>query len=663
MEIKIVKPKIWNFEIIKGKNAWKEVVYGARLSGVPSEIEGKKVFKMIVENDYTSAIEHVIIKFDLKMTKGNACLTGDIIVFGENKPIKEIYPNELVIGKEGQEQKVLATFKRIYEGDLVKVKVMGLPFITLTPEHPVFITHFRRVHRKNKKSSGKNIYEWVDSEFEIKEAKDLKKGDYLIVPRPKTNINFFIKYRKGRGRMPQGRDERKFINKKINKKIAELFGLWVAEGSVGGNKIIFSLGIHEKRLAQYILKIAEEELDIRGNIFEKKEINSLRVALYNKDLAKFLVKNFNKGALNKRVPVFIKNLPVEILRGFVDGLIKGDGNINKNKIGSSQIRISTSSKQLAYDLLEILYKIGIAPSLYQEKPGIAKFRGKKYLSHTNYTIRFSQRIWDNKLCKNNKRSYSQAKISDNYIFLPLQKVETFKRKIEVYNLKTIDSTFCIPFLVHNCEFLEHRIISHTGYSTRYIKVSEGIDKKVSAFEIIMPWHLLKIPNSKFQILNGKLKSQKLIFLENVKRNLENYEKFLNEGLPRESARYILPFCQAVGIYHVTMNLRSLLNLLGLRLCVRASPEFRCLASQIYFNLIKKLPIMRGLVGCRGFMRGACPENEVREKTNCPFKNRNSKIFIPTIKEIKKGVKLEKFDQEKVLEVQEKIFKVWANWEG
>jgi flavin-dependent thymidylate synthase len=206
------------------------------------------------------------------------------------------------------------------------------------------------------------------------------------------------------------------------------------------------------------------------------------------------------------------------------------------------------------------------------------------------------------------------------------------------------------------EFLEHRIVSHTGYSTRYIKVSEGIDKKAPAFEIIMPWHLLKPKDQ-------KIKQQKEFFLENVKRNLENYEKFLNEGLPRESARYILPFCQAVGIYHVTINLRSLLNLLGLRLCVRASPEFRCIASQIYFSLIKKLPIMRGLIGCRGFMRGACPENEVREKTKCPFKNQNSKIFIPTLKEVREGIKISKINQEELLKAQEKIFKIWANWEG
>jgi hypothetical protein len=63
------------------------------------------------------------------------------------------------------------------------------------------------------------------------------------------------------------------------------------------------------------------------------------------------------------------------------------------------------------------------------------------------------------------------------------------------------------------------------------------------------------------------------------------------------------------------------------------------------------------------MRGACPENEVREKTNCPFKNQNSKIYIPTIKEIEKGVELKKFDKDKFLKAQEKIFKIWADWEG
>ena len=67
MEIKIVKPKIWNFEIVNGEKAWEEVVYSARMSGVPPSVKGKDIFKMIVRNDYGSALEHIIIKFDLKL--------------------------------------------------------------------------------------------------------------------------------------------------------------------------------------------------------------------------------------------------------------------------------------------------------------------------------------------------------------------------------------------------------------------------------------------------------------------------------------------------------------------------------------------------------------------------------------------------------------------
>lgn len=221
-------------------------------------------------------------------------------------------------------------------------------------------------------------------------------------------------------------------------------------------------------------------------------------------------------------------------------------------------------------------------------------------------------------------------------------------------IEHIISKFDIKMTKGNApELLEHRIMSHTGYSTRYIKVSEGINKKSSFFEIILPWHLL----------SSKQKNKRKIFLQSIKNNLENYEKFLNEKLPRESARYILPFCQAVGIYHITINLRSLLNLLSLRLCVRAAPEFRCLASQIYFQLIKKLPIMEGLIGCRGLMRGLCPENEVRKNTDCPFKNKVSEIFIPTIKEFKSGIYPRKQNFKKIILVQEKVFEKFAKWQG
>ncbi len=215
------------------------------------------------------------------------------------------------------------------------------------------------------------------------------------------------------------------------------------------------------------------------------------------------------------------------------------------------------------------------------------------------------------------------------------------------------------------ELLEHRMASHSGYSTRYIKADEGAGKKEPIYEIVMPLHLLKEdPDSK--------NSNKVIFLEKIKQSIETYEKFINDGVPRESARYMLPFCQAVGIYHFTMNLRSLLNFLSLRLCVRTSPEMRCLAAQMYFDLIKKLPMIRGMVGCRGFIKGTCPEANVTGVRKgeshpfypvCLFKNPNFDIFIPTTKELRKGISVGKFNKEKALEAQERVFAKWAKWEG
>ena len=119
-----------------------------------------------------------------------------------------------------------------------------------------------------------------------------------------------------------------------------------------------------------------------------------------------------------------------------------------------------------------------------------------------------------------------------------------------------------------------------------------------------------------------------------------------------------------------MNLRLLLNLLSLRLCVRASPEFRCIASQLYFELISRMPLMRGMVGCRGFMKGVCPESGVigvrvgRQHPTyppCPFKNPKSEIYIPTKEELRKEVDVPFFDLQKAVDIQESFFNRWSEW--
>ncbi|MFH1657539.1 MAG: FAD-dependent thymidylate synthase [bacterium] len=282
------------------------------------------------------------------------------------------------------------------------------------------------------------------------------------------------------------------------------------------------------------------------------------------------------------------------------------------------------------------------------------------------TVIVKPKIWNFEM---DKEAWKEVVYSGRVSGIPSQVADDFIFKMIVNNdygstLEHIIIKFDLKMSKGNApELLEHRMMSHTGYSTRYIKASEGIDKRESSYEIILPWHLLKL---------DKEHPARQEFKKAVQQGIESYEKLLEIKIPRESARYTLPFCQAVGIYHITINLRSLLNLLSLRLCVRTSPEFRCLAAQLYFSLLKSFPAIDGYLGCRGMTKGLCPENGVtgvrtgeqsRIYPPCLFKNKQSDVYIPTAEELRQGINYSKISKEKIIKAQEAYFSQWAKWEG
>ncbi|MEE9474808.1 MAG: FAD-dependent thymidylate synthase, partial [Candidatus Hydrothermarchaeaceae archaeon] len=108
------------------------------------------------------------------------------------------------------------------------------------------------------------------------------------------------------------------------------------------------------------------------------------------------------------------------------------------------------------------------------------------------------------------------------------------------------------------------------------------------------------------------------------------------GISRESRRYVLPIAAHTN-YVWTVNARSLLNFLGLRLCVRASPEIRDLARKLHDIVVGIYPEIFKDMGCRGQTLAVCPENEVRDSPQgkgCPHKVKGSKTYIPTKKEVR-----------------------------
>ena len=91
----------------------------------------------------------------------------------------------------------------------------------------------------------------------------------------------------------------------------------------------------------------------------------------------------------------------------------------------------------------------------------------------------------------------------------------------------------------------------------------------------------------------------------IKKSLAMYQTMVDDGIPKEDARYILPQSMTTKII-VTMNARELRHFLKLRCCNRAQKEIRDVADQMYRLAYPKAPIILRNAG-PGCIRGKCQE--------------------------------------------------------
>ena len=169
------------------------------------------------------------------------------------------------------------------------------------------------------------------------------------------------------------------------------------------------------------------------------------------------------------------------------------------------------------------------------------------------------------------------------------------------------------------ELLEHRIASHTARSTRY-NVEKG-------FDFVNPLDFFPELDEN---VRESVQKEFLKAMEDARKHYARIYEMLGDrpAVAKEVARYVLPMATHTH-YIWSINARSLINFLMLRLCVRAAPEMRELAKKVRSIVVEVYPEIFSNVKCRGFTFGICPENEARPK-NCPYRN-----VIKTKKEVKR----------------------------
>lgn len=426
--------------------------------------------------------------FDL-LTYSFPCFVADTLVLTSRGyiPIQEVREEDVVITHLNRRKKVLCTMDKDFKGDLYHVKALGVHDITCTPEHPFYIRQMKR--RKGKREFSEPIWS---------SAKNLKKGDFVGIP-----INNESAMPKWDGTI----DNRWGHHKKVNR-LKDLFALpnfWYLMGRYIGDgwRISSKRGKGNKVYIACSDRNRDSLLDAIKSIGFNYSIDKTRtcdkVIICSNELHLF-VERYGHGAKNKQIDGETLDLPKDLLKHFLNGVIDSDGCKIKDFY-----KISTISKRLAYGLSLCVHKVyNIACSVhFTKRPDTYVIEDRICHQNDTYDVCF----------KTHRAKQDKSYYSDGYIWLPIQKITKEKAETKVYNLSVEeDESYIVNgCIVHNCQD-----ISASG-------LQKGFEEDSGTRSSLL-WHIRKAVIAK---------RPKYLLMENVraltfKKNMPLFTKWQDE---------------------------------------------------------------------------------------------------------------------------------------
>lgn len=403
------------------------------------------------------------------------------------------------------------------------VSVYGFGFTPLT----CTLNHKFLVRKKYQKwNNTKRQYDRLFTKPEWVEAKDLDKNCYLGTPVFQNTENPIwdgITFNWSDGRKNRYKNEiESYIN---NPTFWRIIGRYIADGWNNKNGIKICCGKNEF----FELDSKFKELGISYTYTEERTVYKFQIT--KKEWSKF-VEQFGNYAYGKYLPMFIFDLPCNLLKSFVDGYISGDGCLINNLFKGSSV-----SKNLIYGLQMCVYKLYKTPfRLYSyENKGSTIIENRKVKIKRCYEFAF----------KKEKRKQDKAFFENEYIWTPINKIEYVGQK-HVYDI-TVDedhSFLANNKVVHNCQDFSQAgsqkgLVDENGNQTRsglLLEVARLLLKYQECGEL--PKYLL-MENVK-ALVSKKFKEKFELWLQALDlMGYNNYWKVLNAkdyGVPQNRER-------------------------------------------------------------------------------------------------------------------------------
>ena len=380
---------------------WEKVETG----GIDPE-DTKELIKQSL--DYSRAFDYMIMghyhqSAELESNGGGKIIMNNCFVPGTKiykkhglvENIEDVKVGDMVLTPRKRYRKVENVFQTDYDGNISNIKIRGMTeTIKCTPNHEFLGIPASNLAtmgvRKSIANSGKlskthslgnlknkkvNVREkWIPAEF-------LGAGDYVkIVTNPKTeSFSTSTNFNKS--------------SITINEDLMRLFGFYLAEGSMSGNRsaktneilnqhLVFSFHFEERKYANFVKKCIKKHFGKIAREEEFPERTVRTIIVDDSKICSYFHNLFGKGSDSKFIHKKIMSLPNNLIESMLVGYFQGDGHcnsINKNRTKdySKTIINSTTSERLHYQLLSLIRKLGYNP-VWLTRPATKK-RKKSYL--------------------------------------------------------------------------------------------------------------------------------------------------------------------------------------------------------------------------------------------------------------------------------------------
>lgn len=369
---------------------------------------------------------------------------------GSYKQIEDIIEGDLVKTENGP-QRVVRTFERDYDGDIVGITTYGHSDpVYSTPEHPFMAA--QRNFKQNPSYRGKRVeanWDWVDA------------GDLSSVLRRNQNSGHFLRYI-----LDKTVEQNDFIDMTqfalhqcmdrvmitprsknslptkvyLDESLATLAGWYLAEGSVDNNSIEWTLSKAEFHVAEEIQNALHKLSAGEARISTEERYNTLRVRITNGALVVLLSHLCGVGSKEKQMSREIMYADFGFQRDLLKHYARGDG----WEFSPGDFDIRTTSKVLAMQLRDICSRLGQIPSISTSAPSSRDFGNGYgvYQTAKSYCINY----------RTNTTNMLGKRYDSEHAALLIKDIQRHKYTGKVYNFEVENTnTYTVNgLLVHNC---------------------------------------------------------------------------------------------------------------------------------------------------------------------------------------------------------------------